>query len=95
MIHEKNNFANGGLHFKKPRTSFTERKGLKLGDICRAKSEMFSGWLRCEVVKLYQNAAMVKIIACRNPQDDAVQHELDDVVVVRIEDLTVIKGVVK
>lgn len=82
----------GGLDFDKPRMSFTERKGLKLGDICRAKSEMFSGWLRCEVVKLYQNAAMVKIIACRNPQDDAVQHDLDDIVVVRIKDLTVIRG---
>ncbi|MCO8288288.1 hypothetical protein [Tetragenococcus halophilus] len=90
MIQEK--FQVGGLYLDKPRTSFTERKGLKLGDICRAKSEMFSGWLRCEVVKLYQNAAMVKIIACRNPQDDAVQHELDDVAVVRIKDLTVIRG---
>ena len=90
MIQEK--IHAGGLDFDKPKMSFTERKGLKLGDICLAKSEMFSGWLRCEVVKLYQNAAMVKIIACRNPQDDAVQHELDDVAVVRIKDLTVIRG---
>lgn len=90
MIQEK--FQVGGLHLDKPRTTFTERKGLKAGDICRAKSELFSGWLRCEVVKLYQNAAMVKIIACRNPQDDAVQHELDDVAIVRIKDLTVIRG---
>lgn len=92
MIHEKYNFANGGLHFDKPKPTVSKKKGIKLGDICRAKSEMFSGWLRCEVVKLYQNAAMVKIIACRNPQDDAVQHELDDVAVVRIKDLTVIRG---
>lgn len=93
MIHEKYNFANGGLHFDKPKMSFTERKGLKLGDICLAKSEMFSDWIRCEVLKFYENSAMVKIIACRNPQDDEVQHELDDVAIVRIRDLTVLKEV--
>lgn len=91
MIQEKIHV--GGLNFDKPKPTINKKKGIKLGDICRAKSEMFSGWLRCEVVKLYQNSAMVKIIACRNPQDDAVQHELNDVAVVRIKDLTVLKEV--
>lgn len=93
MIYEINNFTNGGLSVEEPPKPVIEKQGIKVGDICRAKSEMFSGWLRCEVVKLYQNAAMVKIIACRNPQDDVVQHELDDVAVVRIRDLTVLKEV--
>ncbi|BAK94171.1 hypothetical protein [Tetragenococcus halophilus] len=93
MIKEVYNFANGGLNVETPSKPVTEKQGIKVGDACRAKSEMFSGWLRCEVVKLYQNAAMVKIIACRNPQDDVVQHELDDVAIVRIRDLTVLKEV--
>lgn len=93
MIQEK--IHAGALDFDKPKPIVSEKEGIKLGDICRANSEMFSGWIRCEVLKFYENSAMVKIIACRNPQDDAVQHELDDVVVVRIKDLTVIKGVVK
>ncbi|WP_038022475.1 hypothetical protein [Tetragenococcus muriaticus] len=58
MIQEKIHV--GGLNFDKPKPTINKKKGIKLGDICRAKSEMFSGWLRCEVVKLYQNAAMVK-----------------------------------
>lgn len=95
MIKEVHNFANGGLSVEEPTKRITERNGIKVGDVCRAKSEMFSSWIRCEVVKIYQNAAMVKIISCRNPQDDEAQHELNDVAVVRIRDLTVIQGVTK
>lgn len=38
----------GALDFDKPKPIVSEKKGIKLGDICRANSEMFSGWIRCE-----------------------------------------------
>lgn len=91
MIQEK--FHAGGLSFDKPKPEVSKKKGIKIGDICRAKSEMFSSWIRCEVVKFYDNSALVKIISCRNPQDDATQYELGDVAIVRIKDLKVIKKV--
>ncbi|MEL5938003.1 hypothetical protein WN865_00215 [Tetragenococcus halophilus] len=93
MIQEKIHV--GGLNFDKPKPTVSKKKGIKLGDICRANSEMFSGWIRCEVLKFYENSAMVKIISCRNPQDDEMQYYLGDVAIVKIRDLTVIKGVVK
>lgn len=90
MFNEGINFANGGLSVWTPPKPVNEKSGIKVGDICRAKSEMFQSWIRCEVVRFYENSAMVKIISCRNPEDDAMQYELDDIAIVSIKDLTVI-----
>lgn len=93
MIYEINNFTNGGLTVEEPPKPVTERKGIKVGDFCRGKTEMFIASIKCEVLKIYHNSAMVKIHDCYNKDDKQEAEELNNVAVLRLRDLQPIKGV--
>jgi uncharacterized protein YkvS len=51
----------------------------------------FKSIVRCEVLVIREKSAVVKIISCNNPLDDAKQIELDDKTVIPLKNLKLAK----
>ncbi|MDN6589842.1 MAG: hypothetical protein L0K62_00100 [Lactobacillus sp.] len=92
MIHETFKFNRPGLQLEESVKLTMERNGIKVGDFCRGKSEMFIASFKCEVVKIYCNSAMVKIINCYNKDDQKEAQYLENIAIIRLRDLKPIKG---
>lgn len=77
--------GNTKYQYNHPRKRKTK---IQVGQIRWANHPLFKDLIRVEVLKLYENSAMVKIIVCKNAIDDAKQLELRDLTTVRYKDFS-------
>jgi len=69
-----------------------KRGKVQVGKSYWGTTERFKGSFMCQVEKIYDNSALVKITTCQDPEDDETQYELGDRTVVSLEKLVKVRN---
>ena len=79
------------VNFTKLPQTHNKRGKIAVGKSYWGTTERFKGLFMCQVEKIYDNSAMVKITTCQNPEDDETQYNLGDRTVVSLKKLAKVR----